>query len=92
MIISENVGLSDAPLRALLSCLSANGSVKVHDWQAVIEAANRHGVAPVLFANLQNHCRRVLPETLLHELDSAFRANALRNLMRTRELLRLLHL
>lgn len=52
--------------------------------------AQRHGVMPLVYRNLNAYCAEIIPKTALCAVQDRFKANALRNLMRTQELLRIL--
>jgi Uncharacterised nucleotidyltransferase len=60
------------------------------DWEHLIRVAHRHGIAPLLYWHLDNTCPRTVPENAFNHLRNHFRANTLRNLSLTRDLLRLL--
>lgn len=60
------------------------------DWQTVSDTAERHGVLPLLYWNLNRICPHDVPATVLDDLREQFRLNAQRNLMLTQELLALL--
>ena len=58
------------------------------DWELVLRAAYRHGVAALFYSHLSDACPQVVPEPVLEHLRDHFRANRLRNLYLTGELLR----
>jgi hypothetical protein len=62
------------------------------DWERLVEAASRHGTAPLLYWNLSRLGCNGIPESTLSRLKGAFNAIALWNLSLTGELLKLLKL
>lgn len=58
------------------------------DWELVLRAAYRHGVASLFYWHLSVACPQVVPEPVLEQLRDHFRANRLRNLYLAGELLR----
>jgi hypothetical protein len=72
----------DARIRALL--------LENMDWEYVLQTARRHGVAPLLYWHLDAVSPEVVPEDVFDRLRDHFRANNLRNLFLTGELLRIL--
>jgi hypothetical protein len=60
------------------------------DWGYVLRTARRHGVAPLLYRHLEAACPQAVPEDVFGTLRDHFRANGVRNLSLTGELLRLL--
>ncbi len=62
----------------------------IDDWEPIIQSAHRHGLAPLLYWNLNSHCPELVPPAKLAGLQANFKVNAIRNLMRTQELLRIL--
>ena len=60
------------------------------DWALVLRIAHRHGVAPLVFWRLSQTCPEAVPTDVLDRLRDDFRANGLRNLYWTGELLELL--
>lgn len=62
------------------------------DWPGLIKLANRHGVMPLLYRALNEHGAALVPATVLAGLQAQYQANARRNVVLTRELLRLLAL
>jgi hypothetical protein len=60
------------------------------DWEYLLRTARRHRVAPLLYWHLDATCPEALPESVLDRLRDHFRANNLRNLFLTGELLRIL--
>jgi hypothetical protein len=67
-------------------------SGQVQDWDQVVRAANRLGVAPLLSWSLTRACPESVPPRVLAELRDAFRESAKRHLILTTELLRVLAL
>src|SRR5215212_4710817 len=61
------------------------------DWEYLLRTAGRHGVAPLLYWHLDATCPEAVPEDILNHLREHFRANTLRNLSLTAELLRILN-
>jgi hypothetical protein len=55
-----------------------------------VQAAQWHGVMPLLYWQLKDICREAVPQGVLAQLGSAFNANAQKNLVLTGELLKLL--
>jgi Uncharacterised nucleotidyltransferase len=60
------------------------------DWGALLRRARRHRLAPLLYWHLHSACPEEVPPAILNELRHDFRANSARNLLLTREMLRLL--
>jgi hypothetical protein len=60
------------------------------DWDYLLRMAHRHRMAPLLYWQLDAACLEAVPESVVHNLQEHFRANSLRNLALTRELLRIL--
>lgn len=60
------------------------------DWDYVLEAAQRHGVVPLLCTGLHAACRQAVP--VLQELDDRYLRNTQRNLLLVRELLAIVKL
>jgi hypothetical protein len=60
------------------------------DWEHLLRTAHRHGVAPLLYWHLEATCSEAVSEDVLKRLRDRFRANSLRNLFLTEELLRIL--
>jgi hypothetical protein len=60
------------------------------DWGYLLHTARRHGVAPLLYRYLEAACRQAVPEDVFGTLREHFRANGVRNLWLTGELIRLL--
>jgi hypothetical protein len=60
------------------------------DWGYLLRTARRHGVAPLLYRHLEAACPQAVPEGVIGTLRDHFRANSVRNLSLTGELLRLL--
>ena len=62
------------------------------DWEYLLRLARVHSIAPLLYWHLDAaFIEDDVPESVLNHLRGYFRANNLRNLSRTRELLRILH-
>jgi Uncharacterised nucleotidyltransferase len=60
------------------------------DWEYLLRTARRHGVAPMLYWCLDAACPEAVPEDVFDRLRDHFRANNLRNLFLSGELLRIL--
>lgn len=60
------------------------------DWEYLLQMAQGHGVAPLLYWHLEATSPEDIPESVLTDLRKRFRANNLRNLFLAGELLRLL--
>lgn len=61
------------------------------DWDYLVPAANRHGVMPLAYQNLNALCPNDVPATTLDQLRDQFLHNAQRNLRLAQELLKLLN-
>jgi hypothetical protein len=61
------------------------------DWPSVIRTAHDHGIMPLLYRSLQATCPNAVPKSAMDQLHVQFRANARRNVILTRKLLKLLH-
>jgi len=61
------------------------------DWEYLLRTARRHGVAPLLYWHLDATCSDAVPKNAFDHLRDHFRANGLRNLFLTGELVRLLN-
>ncbi len=62
------------------------------DWDYLVRAANRHGVMPLFYWNLNAICPKDVPAATLDQLRGQFFHNAQRNLLLAQELLKLLDL
>jgi hypothetical protein len=62
------------------------------DWEHLIHLATSHGVIPLLFQSLRDTCPELVPEAVMAQLQHHRRANMLKNLELTSELLRLMGL
>lgn len=62
------------------------------DWPYLVRLAGQHGLAPLLYWNLNAHCSEAVPPSILNQLRSQFQSNVQRNLFLTGELLKLIHL
>jgi hypothetical protein len=62
------------------------------NWLYLIQTASRHGVVPLVYQSLKNTCCDAVPQNILKQLQDYFHTNALNNLYRTKELLKLLDL
>ncbi len=58
------------------------------DWTHLLQMARRHAMVPLLYWHLGDTPPGSVPEAHLSEMQASFRANNLRNLLLTRELLR----
>jgi hypothetical protein len=54
--------------------------------------ALRHGLMPLLYRNLKSACQDAVPKAILERLRDQYRANTMRNLLLTGELLKVLNL
>jgi hypothetical protein len=62
------------------------------DWPYLYKVGARHGLAPLLYKNLKSASPEKVPETVMDQLRNHFLVVAGHNLLRTQELLKLLHL
>src|SRR5262249_7102463 len=62
------------------------------NWKTLIELARRHGVRPMLFQSLKSACWDSVSQAAQLELEHFYMTNVTKNLLFTRELLRLLGL
>jgi hypothetical protein len=62
------------------------------NWPALLAAAKRHGLTPLLHRHLSGSLAELVPAESLRQLHEVFRQNAVRNLFMTGELCRLLKL
>jgi hypothetical protein len=60
------------------------------DWDWVFKAARSHGVLPILYHNLKAVCPEAVSQNILLDFQRAYLLNARRNLIMTRELLRII--
>ena len=60
------------------------------DWRYLLRAAHEHRVGALLYWQLSGACPEAVPKDILDQLQNHFRANHLRNLFLTGELLNLL--
>jgi len=60
------------------------------DWAYLVELALRNGVTPLLYRSLAATCADAVPAAVLSRLGDRFRANTIRSLLMTAELLTLL--
>ena len=58
----------------------------IRDWERVMGVARRHGVAPLAYRRLREHCLDCVPAAAMERLRDYFRRNAVRNLALMREL------
>jgi len=61
------------------------------DWEYLLHTSISHGVLPLVYRSLTTTCPEAVPEGTMRELRGYFYANALRNLLLTRELLKILN-
>ncbi|MCX6677717.1 MAG: nucleotidyltransferase family protein [Methanothrix sp.] len=59
------------------------------DWNWMLKAAYFHGVWPIMYHNLKAACPDAVPQDILLNLQKGYLAGAMRNLMLSRELLRI---
>lgn len=62
------------------------------DWVYLIKTALAHGMLPLLYWNLNRTCPEAVPKATLDQFASYFHAHAERNLLLSKELLKLLEL
>jgi hypothetical protein len=62
------------------------------DWPYLFHMGSRHGLAPLLYQNLRSVCPEKVPESVMGHLRNHFLVVAGHNVLRTQELLKLLHL
>ncbi|MCP2727290.1 nucleotidyltransferase family protein [Symplocastrum sp. BBK-W-15] len=62
------------------------------DWKYLLQTAAKHGVKPLLYQSLSTTAKELVPPEILTQLRQDFRTNAVRNLNRTKELLKILDL
>jgi hypothetical protein len=62
------------------------------NWRALLDAASRHGLQPLLYWQLAHCCPEVVPAAYLAELHDYYQANRGRNLLLTGELVAILAL
>ena len=60
------------------------------DWEWMQKAARVNGVWPIMYHNLKSVCPNEVPKDILLNLKNVYLNNAMRNLMLTRELLRII--
>ena len=90
-------------VRLLLDCartrLDTNSASRIKslvskdiEWAYLVRMARGHGVMPLLYRSLNSVCSDGVPKMTLEELREHFYANAGRNLLLAKELVKLLHL
>lgn len=95
---SEHTGIS-----FLLCCISPSTDIQTVqqiqalaqetiNWKALVEIAQRHKVAPLLYKRMNAVCSTAVPDAFLKELRLYCQSTAIRNLFMTAELSRLLSL
>jgi hypothetical protein len=62
------------------------------DWTYLYNLGSRHGLAPLLYKNLKSASPEKVPESVMDHLRNHFLVVAGHNVLRTQELLKLLHL
>jgi hypothetical protein len=62
------------------------------DWAYLIQIAACHGVMPLLYQSLNTTYPNLVPKAILKQLRNYFHTNAVRNLLLTTELLKILNL
>lgn len=84
-------------VRCLRAFLAAQGTPplappleEAADWNSLIQLAAFHRVAPLLYKRLRNTCPQVVPASVLTDLEAYVRSVAIRSLLLTGELVRLL--
>jgi len=60
------------------------------DWEHLLRTSISHGVAPLLYRSLTGTCPEAVPDRIMRQLRDYSYANALRNLLMTQELLKIL--
>ncbi len=84
-------------MKLLLECARVRPDVSrvreaaaaVADWDAELDQAVRHGIAPLLYWGVNQACPEAVPPAALDRLHTYFRASAGRSLQLTGELLKL---
>lgn len=61
------------------------------DWEHLLRTSISHGVAPLLYRSLTGTCPEAVPDRIMRQLRDYSYANALRNLLMTQELLKILN-
>lgn len=86
-------------LRCARTCLDSKSAGRIRallqediGWAYLIQTARRHGVMPLLYWSLNNTCPEAVPQAILAQLRDHFQTNARRNILLTKELLKLLNL
>jgi len=81
------------------TCIDSAGTERIRavlqediNWAYLINTATQHGVLPLLYQSLCTTCPEAVPSAVMNQLRGHFQANALRNLLLTGELLKLLKL
>jgi len=96
---ARRAGARCSELELLIYCARADAANSNHvgllvqnglDWEALAEAAEYHGLAPILHCALDRACPELVPETVARRLRDCYRDSAKRNLILTRTLLALL--
>ena len=64
--------------------------LKQLDWEFILDKANTHALIPLVYRNLSGYCADRVPEGVLRQLESVYRANSSRNLLLTEELIKVL--
>ena len=77
----------DDALRSVRTLLEDN-----LDWPYIVRTADRHCVTPLLHKSLEHFGPELVPQEFLSDIQIAFQKNALRNLSRTGEMIRMLDL
>lgn len=62
------------------------------DWQIVVSWALWHGTMPLLYRNLTTTCAQAVPEATVTRLRASYHANARRNVLLARQLLKVMNL
>ena len=62
------------------------------NWTYLVDRANDHRVMPLLYWTLKHTNIRAIPEVVLNQLKIYFNANALRNILLTQELYKILNI
>lgn len=81
------------------TCIEADTAQRIQalvqqniDWGSLIQLAQKHGVLPLLYRTMNQICVDSVPVPILQKLKQAYQANATRNLLLMRELLKILEI
>jgi hypothetical protein len=79
--------LETSSIETLHQLLQQNQSI---DWVRLINLGTRHSVMALMYENIRHYCSEQVPSKILLQMKKEFRANGIRNLLRTQELLAIL--